>query len=487
VQLLVDYGFGGLVLGLVLAAVLVLAARMVSSHFQPFELTAAAVVATVAVALLVGWRRRPDALEVAIRADVALRLKQRLSTAWEYMTLRRDEAIAERLAEQAVRARLPARGGLVFPLRVNRWGRLAPVAATALLLVSVLDLSRIQASAPRTVDEQVVDEGQRLSALGREMQARAARDKLPLSARHAGELERLGARMESGQLSRRESLGLLRQLAQSLDKEGRELLAGAANRKPLDAQRAQADARSSAPGGGELTERSVGETQVGDSRALSRYLNDPARTGSQSKDSRDTAAQESSASNEELRAMLENMAQIERARKEQEELQNALSQLRQAQENLGESAAGVMAGRGLPVDDEGDEQDGDGRPSADAGRRSMGESRGASRFGAQSDSSTAAEREPAPAIADPAKSGPILKPQGDIREGESLVTHGQVLPRVNRSSVENVQMKAEFVPQVEEVLSKERYSAPSKELIRRYFLGLSQGADAPRQQPRGGQ
>ena len=186
--------------------------------------------------------------------------------------------------------------------------------------------------------------------------------------------------------------------------------------------------------------------------------------------------------------MLENMAQIELARKEQEELQNALSQVRQAQENLGEAAAQMLAGRGLPLDDEGEDQEGDGGPNANGDRRRLGESRGASRFGAQSDSSAAAERQPAPNVADPAKSGPILKPQSDIREGESLVTHGQVLPRANRPSVENVQMKAEFASQVEEVLSRERYSAHSKEFIRRYFLNLSQGAGAPQQQqPRGSQ
>jgi len=37
------------------------------------------------------------------------------------------------------------------------------------------------------------------------------------------------------------------------------------------------------------------------------------------------------------------------------------------------------------------------------------------------------------------------------------------------------------------VLSREQYSAHSKELIRRYFLGLSQGARGAQQQPGGAQ
>jgi hypothetical protein len=169
------------------------------------------------------------------------------------------------------------------------------------------------------------------------------------------------------------------------------------------------------------------------------------------------------------------MAHIERARREQEELQGATAQLRQAQENLGESIAALLAGRGLPTDDEGEDQESDRTANPGPEGRRASESRGASRFGAQSDSSTAVERGRAQALSDPAKSGPILKPQGNLREGESLVTHGQVLPKVGRPSVENVQMKAEFATQVEEVLSKEQYPAHSKEFIRRYFLSLSQG------------
>lgn len=475
-QLLVDHGFVGLAIGLAAATVVVLVARLASSSHSVLELTIATVVAALAIALLIGWSRRPDALDVAIRADVALRLKQRLSTAWEYMAVHGDAPLAQRLAQQAVRERLPARPGLVFPLRLNRWARLAPLAATALLLASALDLTRIQLGSPRQVDERVVEEGHRLGAFGREMQARAEREKLPLSAKQAGELERLGARMESGVLSRRESLGLLRQLGESLDKESRQA-AARMDRRRADALRSDGADRQPGENAGEMLEGSRADRK--DSRALSKYLNDLARSGASRQEMEDSLRKRyPAADNEEVRAMLEDMAQIERARREQEETQGALAQLRQAQENLGESLAGLLAGRGLPADDEGDDQEGERTANASPEGRRSSESRGASRFGAQSDSSVAAERGRAQALADPAKSGPILKPQGDVREGESLVTHGQVLPKVGRPSVENVQMKAEFAAQVEEVLSKEQYPAHSKEFIRRYFLSLSQGTRA---------
>mgnify|MGYP003342455720 CR=1 FL=1 len=115
-QVLVDHAFGGLLAGLVVATFAVLVARLADLPYSPWQFGSTSVIIAVAMALLVGWRRRPDALEVAIRADLALNLKQRLSTAWEVMTVRDDSELAERLSAQAVRAGLPAYPGRLFPL-----------------------------------------------------------------------------------------------------------------------------------------------------------------------------------------------------------------------------------------------------------------------------------------------------------------------------------------------------------------------------------
>jgi len=226
-QALVDHGFAGLLMGLGLATIAVLLARLLPSPYPPWQLAGAVVIVAVAVALLVGWRRRPDTLDVAIRADLLLRLKQRFSTAWELVIVHGDNELTDRLVVQAVKAGLPAHPWMVFPLRVNRWGRLAPLAATALLLVSVIDLHRAQTPVSRSVDKPVVREGQRLGAFARAMQARAEHDKLPRSARQAAQLERLGARMQSGTLSRSQALGQLRRMAESLEEERVQALAEA--------------------------------------------------------------------------------------------------------------------------------------------------------------------------------------------------------------------------------------------------------------------
>jgi hypothetical protein len=490
-QLLLDHGFGGLLAGLGLATVVVLAVRLAPLPFSPLQLALAVVIVALVIALLLGWHRRPDALDVAIRADLALRLKQRLSTAWEYMTVQGDAELAERLAAQAVKAKLPARPGLVFPLRVNRWGMLAPVAAMALLLAGVLDLDRIQAPAPRKVDERVAEEGQRLSAFGREMHARATRDKLPRSAKQAEQLERLGVRMEGGGLTRGESLGLLRQLGKSLEEDGRQALAGM-DRKHIGSPRPDGEgsplAKSQNPRA--MLERMLREgTGSDDRREFTQYLNALARLGISRQEAEEALRRHQGGDNEGLRDILEKLAQIEQALREHEELQNAHAQVLRAQESLGEPRAATLGGHGLAIDaDEGDDHDGGRVADSGTNKRLIGEmSRGASRYGAQSDSSIAADRQRAPMLPDPGKSGPLLKPQGQVREGEELVIQGQVLPRSGRPRVENMPMRAEFASQVEEVLSKEQYPAHSKEFIRRYFLNLSQGVRVPGQQTQGAQ
>lgn len=492
-QVLVDHGFGGLLAGLGLATVAVLLARLLPSPYAPWQLASAAVIIALAVALPVGWRRRPGALEVAIRADLMLRLKQRLSTAWEFVTLHGDNELADRLAAHAVKAGLPARPWRVFPLRVNRWGLLSPLAATALLLVSVVDLSRVPGTLPRKVDEQVVAEGQRLGAFGRAMQARAERDKLPRSTSQAAKIERLGARMESGALSRSQALEQLRQRGDSLDQERMQAQAG---RTGAGLQRAEsAEGSPIAPhlnAGAMLERMQRGALDSDDTRALAQRLSDIERSGIARQELENALGRHRAGVDDALREILEKLAQIERALKEDRELSNAREQVRRARENLADSRAGASAGRGRTAildwgDDEGEDRGDRGEAStgavgrldsATAGKSSSGASRG--------DSSIAADRQHSPLRPDSRPSGPVLAPQGQMRDGEVFTSQGgRILPRPGRPRVENVEMSSEFAPQVEEVISREQYPAHYKEFIRRYFLTLSQGVRAPQEQPPG--
>ena len=499
-QVLVDHGFAGLLAGLGLAAVAVLAARVM--HVQPWPLAGAVVVSALGVALLAGWWRRPTALEVAIRADLKLKLKQRLSTAWEFMTLHGDGELTGRLAAQAVNAGLPADAGAVFPLRVNRWGWLTPLAATALLLAAVIEVDRAP-PAPRAPDARVVSEGERLGAFGRAMQERAARERLPRSARQGAEIERLGARMESGALSRSQAVGELRRRAASLDEERQQARAEAsgADGGPRGADQGSPPGDRGSPGGGQgssgpnpeamLDRMRRGALDSADLRALERYQKE---LGS------DTAGQalekalqrHRAGADDALRQILENLALTERARKEDRELGRAREQVLRARESLGDAQAAAR-GRGARAEIDWDDDERDGRDAggsesvrADA-RRGHSPGRADPGSAARGDAGVATDRAQSPYRPDPAPRGPVLQPQGELREGEAHSSHARLPARAGRSSVESVEMAREFAPQVEEVLSREHYPAHYKEFIRRYFLNLSRGARGAPEEPGGTQ
>jgi len=489
-QLLVDHGFGGLLVGLMLATAAVLVARLMPSPYPPGQLAGATVIGALVVALLMGWWRRPDSLEVAIRADVLLKLKQRLSTAWEFAILHGDDQLIDRLAVQALKAGVPADPGRVFPLRVNRWGWLAPLAATALLLVSVIDLNRMKTQAPQAVDERVVGEGQRLGEFGRAMQARAERDQLPRSARQAAHLERLGARMQSGALSRSQALGQLRKAEESLDEERTQALAEA-KQTGGDARRAtRAEGAHVAPGldpGAMLERMQRGALDSADTRALAQRADDLERAGIPRRELDNALERRRSGADDALREILEKLARHERALKEDRELSNAREQVRRAQDSLGDARARANERFRTPDVDWDEDEDrggkGDSKADTDDGRMDGLTTSRAARAASQGDNSIATEREHSPLRPDSGPAGRVLAPHGQMREGESYTSHGQARPRTGKPGVGSVEMRAEFATQLESVLSKDQYPAHYKEFIRRYFLNLSQGARVPQEQP----
>jgi hypothetical protein len=490
-QVLIDHGCGGLVAGLGAATVTVLLARLMPSPYPAWQLASAVVLTALTVALVLGWRRRPASLEVAIRADLTLKLKQRLSTAWEFTTVDGNDELADRLAMQAVKAGLPARPWAVFPLRVNRWGWLAPLAAAALLLASVVDLDRVQTPVRQAVDEQVTAEGQRLGEFGRAMQERAERDKLPRSATQAAQIERLGARMESGALSRGQAMGQLRQMGKFLDAERMQALAEA-SQAGGGSRRAQSAAGSSMGpdlNPGAMLERlQRGALDSDDTRALARRGDELERSGIPRRELDNALERHRSGADDALRDILEKLTRLDRALKEDRELSNAQEQVRRAQENLGDARAGSNAERGRIAGMEWGDDDDDDRSTAGAANTAVdahpdGATAGKSTLGASQGGSGIADRQHSPLPADPGPSGQVLAPQGQLRDGPSFTSHGQVLPRSGRPSVQSAELSAEFAAQVEAVVSREQYPAHYKEFIRRYFLNLSQDAKVRQEQP----
>jgi hypothetical protein len=326
------------------------------------------------------------------------------------------------------------------------------------------------------------------------MQGRAERDKLPRSARQAARLERLGARMQGGALSRGQALGQLRRMEESLDEERIQALAEA-NLTGGGARRAaRAEGSHIAPGlnpGAMLERMQRGALDGDDTRALAQRRDDLERLGIPRRELESALERHRSGSDDALREILETLAKLERALKEDSELSNAREQVRRAQDSLGDARAGnsTEGARMAEMDWDEDEDrgvQGAGAAKAGADGRLGGATAGkASRGGSQGDDSVATGREHSPLSPDPGPAGRVLAPQGQVRDGESFTSHGQLPPRTGRPNVESMEMRAEFATQVEEVLAQDQYPAHYKEFVRRYFLNLSQGARVPQAQPPG--
>lgn len=491
-QLLLDYAFAGLLAGLCLGTVAVAAARFAHSPYPLGWFAAGPVIGAFLVAVIVGSRRLPGPLEVAIRADLMLRLKQRLSTAWEFMSVqgehdRGSSELIGRLAMQAVRAGLPARAAVVFPLRVNRWGWLAPLAAAALLLASIADFDGVQPRSPRAADEQVVGEGQRLGAFGREMQARARRDKLPRSQRQADRIEQLGARMQSGAIDRNQALGQLGELGDTLEQERTNALE-AQSRASAAARRALRSAIAGLNPGAALERMQRGALERADANALTQHPDTLERSGIPRKEMQAALERYQAGADEALKAILEKLARLERALKEDEELSKALEQVRRSQDSLGRprvsSAGPNSASIAIDWDDERIDRDAQhaGQARAEA-RMQTRSSADAARAGSQADLSTPSGRADAPLRGEADAPGRVLRPQGQPRSGPELTTQGRMLPRVNRPNVGQLPLAAAYEAQIESVLSKDQYPEHYSAFLRNYFLNLNQGAQVSAQKP----
>ena len=202
-QLIVEQLWIGLFVGLSLAAVALFTVRYLFLPVSPWFAATSCVGASVAIALLAVWWLRPDDVSLAVSADIHLKLKQKLSTAWEIAQLHPDHPMAERLTRQALNARLPPRVQHIFPLTLTTWGKLLPVALGIAVLAAVIEVRQVDADVRLPIaDELVIHEGERLREFGQYMERRAERDALSVSAQRAREIRRLGGQMATGAMPR---------------------------------------------------------------------------------------------------------------------------------------------------------------------------------------------------------------------------------------------------------------------------------------------
>ena len=459
---------------------------------------------------VIAYLRRPDELEVAIDADIKLNLKQRLSTAWEYIscdTQKRPTRTAEdnedhdaqradavqRLAMQAVRARLPARAraNQVFASSANASAIMTPVAVIALILISIVDLDFTDRAANAETDQMVISEGVRLRDYGNRMQARARQRNLPRSDQQSLRLQELGNRMQSGALSRNEALSRLRDLDDELDSARRDAY-NQGEQTNVGSLSTQAMSEGTQTRG--LSARDVLQNildgRIRPSEARSRMLgSDPSalsRLGISDAEMREALDRFSSGDRQALEKMIDKMSRADQSARDASELSKAREQVARARESLGEKNARANDD---PTQTMGAAKDlNDAEPStmpsgAAAAVDDAGERGGSMTGGNRDDRRRKRERRPSNRELGVDENAPQLKAQLQIREGGVFVSEARILPRATDMTVDNAQVDAQYTQQLEQVLSNDQYPLHYKEFIRRYFLNISEGVPAQHLQP----
>lgn len=475
-----EYILGGLFWGLAAAcaAVLILRLGALSGPVPIFAFSF--ICAALIVAAAIAWRRRPDDLQVAILADVQLNLKQKLSTAWEFARSGADSVLSERLAVQAIQSRLPARPERVFPLRLNIWGRLTPVAAVLLLLLVILDFQPAVAPTMAAIDAVVASQGRQLREYGRRMEVRSQRDGLSRSGKKSQDIQRLGSRMESGALSREQALRRLRELGTALDEQRQAALSEGARIK-LDPQQVDTVAVQSALQASslltKLEELAQGLLAASDIQLSESDTKTLSRLGISQQELESALQRLAEGDAQDIRRIAETLSRAGQALRESEELAGAQRKIERVRENLGDDAFGAGGGDGQGEktwtgNAQGESGPGLGDPHGDA----FGAEGGGSMPGpGAGDNRQETSGQSVPFDPQSQSGGVVLKPESQLLEGAVYTSEVRVMPRLGKPALETVELATEFSAQVEEALSKEEYPLHHKEFIRRYFLTLSDG------------
>ncbi|MEM7250162.1 MAG: hypothetical protein AAF493_01975 [Pseudomonadota bacterium] len=498
-QLTLDWVWRCLLYALGLAALLIVANRVfgwsLPEGLNAFGLSVGFALLGALVGAIIAWRARPDSLRVAIDADMMLKLKQRLSTAWEFALDRTsppaDPARADpmltslannrqTLALQAVRARLPMRPEHVFPLQLNTHARLLPIALALLVFVSVFEFSRFTDTSPLEGDPLVMREGEQLHRYAKAMEGRARVRELPRTAARASDIKSLANQMQTGELSRSEALMGLSRLSSTLDEARRAARAEAGNlaqplpsdgrpmEAPADALRKQLES---------LLDRAL----TPDDFRLSASEREAMRALGIGEDDWDDALEQlGEGDDQELRDLIEKLRANHRAREDADELQRAYDRVRRIRENLGDQSAVAeepqSSGQNAPADDDEDfpsSVPGIGLSSAMTDEVRFGQPTGA---GNAPDVNTGDEIE---AVEKP-NDAQAIRPRGQLGEGKQVIVRTRVRPQGGELTITPKDLEATIAAQLESVINKQELPAHQKEFVRRYFLSINQGA-APNQ------
>jgi hypothetical protein len=170
------------------------------------------------VALIAGLRSRADPLGLLIRADRTLRLKERLSTAYELARSPQPHPLRGLVLQEAARVARSVNPFRVIPSTTPRTLRWTPFLLLAIVLVTVVDFEMILPASLVGGDERpdpiLQTQGQRLERLGKRLETESRRQGLERSLEAARRMQTLGQRLQNEKINEREAMARVNSLSE---------------------------------------------------------------------------------------------------------------------------------------------------------------------------------------------------------------------------------------------------------------------------------
>jgi hypothetical protein len=182
------------------------------------EFGLAAMALCALVAITIGLRSRADPMSLLIRADRTLRLKERLSTAYELAMSPQPHPLRLIVLQEATRVARSVNPFRVIPSITPRTLRWIPFLLLAIVLVLVVDFGVIL---PHSfVGEDVrpsammSEQGRQLERLGKRLETEARRRGLERSTEASRRMQTLGQRLQNEKVNDREAMARVNSLAE---------------------------------------------------------------------------------------------------------------------------------------------------------------------------------------------------------------------------------------------------------------------------------
>jgi hypothetical protein len=182
------------------------------------ELGLGALALSAVVALIIGLRSRADPLGLLIRADRVLRLKERLSTAYELAMSSQGHPLRPVVLQEAARVARSVNPFRVIPSTTPRTLRWTPFLLLAIVLVLVADFGMILPASLINGDDRsssaLYEQGQQLERLGKRLESEARQRGLERSLEAARRMQNLGQRLQNEKINEREAMARVNSLAE---------------------------------------------------------------------------------------------------------------------------------------------------------------------------------------------------------------------------------------------------------------------------------